>query len=74
MVTFKGHTNTVNCVDFSPDGNWIVSGDNIGHSKLWSMSTTKCIHEFHDKQPIHDVAFHPEELVLATAAGKVVRF
>jgi len=74
VVCLKGHSATVNCVDFSPDGNWIVSGDDIGHSKLWSLSTSKCIHEFHDKQPIHDVAFHPEELVLATAAGKVVRF
>ena len=74
ILTFKGHTNTVNCIDFSPDGNWIVSADCIGHTKLWDIKTSKCIHEFHDKQPINDVLFHPEELVLATAAGKVVRF
>ena len=74
ILTFKGHTNTVNCIDFSPDGNWIVSADCIGHTKLWDIKTSKCIHQFHDKQPINDVIFHPEELVLATASGKVVRF
>eukprot|EP01084_Bolivina_argentea_P077256 140078_1 len=74
IKTFKGHTNAVNCIDFSPDGSWIVSADCIGHTKLWDISTTKCFHEFHDKQSINDVLFHPEELVLATAVGKIVRF
>eukprot|EP01083_Nonionella_stella_P066329 174573_1 len=74
IVTFKGHTNTVQCVDYSPDGSWIVSGDCVGHTKLWDFSTSKCLHQFHDKQPIHDISFHPEELVLAVASGKVVRF
>mmetsp|Transcript_54713 Transcript_54713/g.87442 ORF Transcript_54713/g.87442 Transcript_54713/m.87442 type:complete len:746 (+) Transcript_54713:42-2279(+) len=74
VMAFKGHSNTVNCVDFSPDGNWIVSADCIGHTKLWDMKTSKCMQQFHDKQPIHDVLFHPDELVLATACGKVVRF
>ncbi|MEZ2228857.1 MAG: WD40 repeat domain-containing protein [Microcoleus sp.] len=33
--TLTGHSNKVNSVSFSPDGNTLVSGSNGGSIKIW---------------------------------------
>ena len=38
-LTFRGHTNTVHDVVFSPDGRRIVSGDYDGVIKVWDAVT-----------------------------------
>jgi WD40 repeat protein/serine/threonine protein kinase len=38
-LTLKGHTQAVNCVAFSPDGRWIVSGSDDGTLSVWDATT-----------------------------------
>lgn len=41
----KNNSN-VDIVAISPNGEFIASGDGLGHIKLWSVQSGKCIHEF----------------------------
>ena len=38
ILTLKGHTDFVNSVSFSPDGERIVSGSNDKTVKIWDVS------------------------------------
>jgi len=37
--TFEGHQRSVNCLDFSHDGSFIVSGSDDGELRIWNMNT-----------------------------------
>lgn len=36
-VTYKKHQMPVNCIDFSPDGNWVASGGGDGALRIWNL-------------------------------------
>jgi eukaryotic-like serine/threonine-protein kinase len=71
-----GHTETVQCLDFSKDGAYLASGDASGECRLWRTD----IQRIHKIYPIHNdsimaVAFHPKKAILATASlDRSVRF
>ena len=44
--TFKGHSNSVWSVTFSPNGEWLLSGSFDQTLKLWSVSTGECLQTF----------------------------
>ena len=78
LISYKKnflHNNVINCLCFSPDNKWLVSGDDNGITKLWDLTQNKIIHEFHQQYSITNLLFNPYELVLTTGSkGKVVRF
>ena len=39
IFTYKGHTNVISCLQFSPDGKWIVSTSEDGTVKVSHMNT-----------------------------------
>ena len=39
LKTIEGHTESVNCINYSPDGKIIVSGSSDKKIKLWSCET-----------------------------------
>ena len=41
FVTYKGHTDYIWSVDWSPDGTYIVSGSSDGTAQVWEASTGK---------------------------------
>lgn len=73
VVNYRGHESKITSCKLSPDGVWLISGDENGIAKVWNITAGKLVREFHDSCPVVDIQFHPQELILATAAGKVVR-
>jgi WD40 repeat protein len=41
LLKLEGHTATITCVDFSPDGKTAVSGSNDGTIRFWNLETGK---------------------------------
>jgi hypothetical protein len=56
------------CLDFSPDGQWVVSGDCAGKVRLWDWAKGGApVRDFPDhKSPVTAVAFRPDGQFLAT--------
>ena len=46
----QGHTDTIRCLQTSPDGRWIISGGDDGTTKVRSVDLSlvalECIHDF----------------------------
>jgi len=61
IKTLSGHNNDVMCVAFSPDNNYIASGDQDGKIILWEVKSGKKIKSFtgHDGD-VNCVAFSPD--------------
>lgn len=46
ITTLPGHAHTVRCINFSPDGTLLASGDYDGDIKLWDVEDKNKIHTF----------------------------
>jgi len=51
MHVFRGHTDWVCSVAFSPDGRTLVSGSADGTMRLWDMQTKACIRTLRSDGP-----------------------
>ncbi|KAG1659419.1 Periodic tryptophan protein 2 [Nymphon striatum] len=61
----QGHFNNMNCVTYSPDGQFIVTGGDDGKVKLWNTDTGFCFATFNEhKASVSSVCF--------TQSGKVI--
>jgi WD40 repeat protein len=58
--TFGGHEMPVMGVDFSPHGQWLMSGSSDRTLRLWDVSTRREIHVFERTHPIRSVALSPD--------------
>ena len=67
IATWKGHTDWVNSVSFSPDGTVLASGSNDG-VKLWEASTLEHIATLSDHGSRSSVSFSPDGRTLATGS------
>ena len=72
VKTLRGHSDTVNSVAFSPNGELLASGGDDHRFKLWSVQNQQTIATLEhitgrNRSQIKDVAFSPDGQLLATA-------
>lgn len=56
----KKHPAVISCLDYSPDGKYLVSGDFAGNYFLWESATGKVKKEFPAMETAGSVAFTPD--------------
>lgn len=79
MQVFAGHSNSVSCGGFSPDGKTVATGSFDGSLRLWAPRTGECStlfmgHPYHDG-PVTCLDFHPntEGLLLTGSEDNTAR-
>ncbi len=61
IATLNGHSQKVNVVDITPDGETLVSGSDDNTIKVWNIATGKPIHTlFGHSDSIHALAISPD--------------
>ena len=76
VTTLRGHTDTVNAVAFSPNGELLATGGDDWTFRLWSVSRGQNIATLEHnvdrtRWQVKDIAFSPDGQLLATAGGHV---
>ena len=76
VTTFRGHTDQVNAITFSPNGQWLASGSDDYTFKVWDVSLRVEIKSLQhitgrSRSQIKAVAFSPNGRQLATAGVHV---
>ncbi len=73
--TFSPHPGGALSVGFSPDGSLLASGGQDGRVRIHSISRGALLHDFDAAGPwVTDTVWNGDGTLLATAAGRVVRF
>jgi WD40 repeat protein/3',5'-cyclic AMP phosphodiesterase CpdA len=70
-ANLDGHTATVRCVTFSPDGNRIASGSDDTTARIWDRAGLLLFTLRGHAAPVFSVAFSPDGSLLATASDVV---
>jgi superkiller protein 3 len=74
MGSFKGHTDAIHSLAFSPDDKTLLSGGADRTARLWDAVTGQEILTLKGhKSPVYRVAFAPDGKRLATAGGPELR-
>ena len=76
IQAYKGHEDVINCIRFSPDGRWIITGSEDRTIKLWDLTAGKMLHDFKlHSGAVTSIEFHPNEFLLASgSADRTVKF
>ena len=73
IATWKGHTDWLNSVSFSPDGTMLASGSHDNTVKLWDASTLAQVATFEERFWVGLVSFSPDGTILAINFGGSVK-
>jgi katanin p80 WD40 repeat-containing subunit B1 len=70
LVTFRGHSDAVSIVRFTPDGRWIVSGGLDGEIRIWDLAAGKNLATFQTGGAVTSLDFHPQEFLMCSASDR----
>lgn len=62
---FKGHTNVIRAVVFTPDGRHLVSGSSDATIRFWNVQSGKQVHTIHTHRPVMSLAVSSDGQSLA---------
>jgi WD40 repeat protein len=68
LCSLEGHTNNVQSVVFSPDGQLVATGSSDGTIKLWQVSDGKLLQTIQGQAEVLSVDFSPDGTVLAAGS------
>lgn len=72
-ITLEGHSGSVECAAFSPNGENVISGHGDGSIKVWSLNTGKCIQVLGwGLENVKSVAYSPDGKYFVGAGSKMV--
>jgi WD40 repeat protein len=72
-ITLEGHSESVECATFSPDGENVISGSLDGTIKIWSLNTGNCIQTLGwGADGVSSVAYSPDGKYFVGAGSKMV--
>ena len=72
-ITLEGHSESVECAAFSPDGKNVISGSGDGTIKVWSLNTGNCIQTLGwGLESVESVAYSPDGKYFVGAGGKYI--
>lgn len=74
LLALKGHTETIRCATFSPDGNYVVSCSDDHSIRVWETKTGQCIQIFSVNDDIIHVEFSIDgDSIIFKTSDSVVR-
>lgn len=72
-ITLEGHSESVECATFSPNGENVISGHGDGSIKVWSLNTGKCVQVLGwGLENVESVAYSPDGKYFVGAGSKMV--
>ena len=70
IFTYKGHSNSINNLKFSPDSKWIASVSDDNLVKIWDLKAGRLLTDLKGHTgPVNTLEFHPNEFLLATGSS-----
>lgn len=73
-ITLEGHSESVACAAFSPDGENVISGHWDGTIKVWSLNTGNCVKVLGwGLDDVSSVAYSPDGKYFVGAGGKGIK-
>lgn len=74
ILTANERQNSIDCLDFSPDSQYLAVGGQDGQVRIWELSSLQLIHTLNwGKQWLENLAWHPQQNHLAFSQGRYVQ-
>ncbi|WP_017292626.1 WD40 repeat domain-containing protein [Geminocystis herdmanii] len=74
ILTANEHKNSIDCLDFSADSQYLAVGGQDGQVRIWESSTLQLIDTLNwGKQWLENLAWHPQQNHLAFSQGRYVQ-
>lgn len=73
VLPFLQQNDLIQTLRFSPDGRWLVTGSYEGHLNVWDLAAARSHRLPFQSGQVSAVAFSPDGIIFATAAGGMVR-